>query len=451
MPRNMLEDIKPATKKMAAKGTVVPIRKGRVSSPSETDEETRPAHFANSERTARSGKSSTPPREIPFEPIEPKHSSRYALWYVAVACLIGFFLSLSFLFEYATVTITPKSLAVAFDSTDVFTAKKDATDTGTIVYTVMALNGDESIKLPGTQAKEQSISATGTVILYNAYQAASYSLVKGTRLATPDGRIYRINSATTIPGYTKSAGTIIPGSISVLVTAAIPGEAANLAVSDFTLPGLAGTAQATKIYGRTRGPITGGVSGTVYTIPQDAANAALGTLREKLKSSLISKAKVQVPDGYLYYDGATNFTTGDSVQVPYSKEKDIPIALSGTLTVYLIKEDTLVSAIAQKSISQYNNEPVTIPKLYSLTLVPTAPLMPETDASFSFTLSGSAPILWTIDSDSIKTLLAGKKKADFQNLIGSVVGVDRAELVIKPFWKRSFPEDPERITIVIAK
>ncbi len=422
MARNSLHDIKPTRR--------IPLKK---------DEVVVPVH------TVRH----IPPREIPFEPGEQKHSSRYGLWYLAAILVIGFFFSISFLFEHATVTITPKSLPVVFDSTDTFTAQKDSSASDTLVYTVMSLNGTESMKLPGTESKAQSSYATGTVILYNAFTTTPYKLVNNTRLSSPDGRIYHINSAVTIPGYTKANGVVVPGSIAVPVTAAIAGEAANLDTSDFTLPGFAGKPQFNKVYGRTKTPISGGLSGTVYTISQDAANAALGTLQAKLKASLIAKEKVQVPDGYIFYDGATIFKTDDSVQAPNSKEKDVPLALSGTLTVYLLKEDTLVSAIAQKMVSQYNNEPVTIPGLSNLTLLPSGSIDPQNDTSFTFSFSGSANIIWSIDSSMIKTLLVGKKKTDFQSILGTIVGVDRAELIVKPFWKRSFPEDSARIEVVV--
>jgi hypothetical protein len=422
MARNSLHDIKPTRR--------VPLKQ---------DEVVIPIHTVRQD----------PPREFAYQPIEPKRSSRYGLWYLAAILVVGFFFSISFLFEHATVTITPKSMPLVFDSTDTFTAQKDSSNSDTLVYTVMSLNGTESMKLPGTESKTQSTYASGTVVLYNAYTTTPYTLVKNTRLATPDNRIYHINSAATIPGYTKANGVVVPGSIAVLVTASTAGESANLDTSDFTLPGFAGKPQFTKVYGRTKTPISGGLSGTVYSLTQDAANAALGTLQEKLKATLIAKEKVQVPDGYIFYDGATSFKTDDSVSAPASKEKDIPLALSGTLTVYLIKQDSLISTIAEKSISQYNGEPITVPKLSDLKLVPGGKMDPQNDTSFPFTLSGSATVFWTVDGEAIKTLLVGKKKADFQSLLASVVAVDRAELVVKPFWKRSFPEDITKIEVVV--
>ena len=392
------------------------------------------------------------PREIPYEPIEEQpRSPRYALWYIAGGLVIAFLFSLSFLFEHANVDITPKSLPVAFDSTSTFTAQKDSTADDTIVYSQMTLSGDDTISLPATVTKTDSQSATGSVVLYNAYQKTAYKLVKNTRLSTADGKIYHLDNAVTIPGYTGSGTSLVPGSVSVTVTAAAPGEDYNIAPTDFTVPGLAGTAQATTIYGRSATPLSGGTSGTVYTIPQDAASAAMGTLQDKLKASLLAKAKVQVPDGYILYDGATLFTTDPTVQVPYSKTQQVPLALHGTLTAYILKQDTLVKAIAETAVSQYGGEPVTIPDLESLTLVPNAALAPATDTAFTFTFSGTANIVWTVDPTAVQTLLASRKKNEFETLISGMVGVNRAQVTIKPFWKQSFPDDVSRIHVTIEK
>ncbi len=391
------------------------------------------------------------PREVPFEPVEPKRSSRYGLWYVAVLCVIGFLFSLSFLFERAAVAVTPKATPASFDSSDVFTAQKDSTADDTVVFSVMALSGDQSIKLPSTESKTESKSATGRVLLYNTYATGAYKLVKNTRLATPEGKIFRLDTAVTIPGYTKTGSQIIPGSVEVSVTAAEPGEGSNIETSDFTVPGLAGTAQATKIYGRTKTPLAGGISGTVYTIPQDVATAALGTLKDKLQKSLMEKAQAQIPDGYVLFPGATLFTTDDTVQVPYSTESQVPLALHGELTAYLLKEDTLVTAIAEKTISQYAGEPVTMPDIATYTLTPKNPLVPDTDQSFAFTLSGSAKIVWTVDPEAVKTLFAGRKKSEFNSLLGGVPAIDRATVVLKPFWKRTFPTDVSKITVTVEQ
>ncbi len=391
------------------------------------------------------------PKEVPYIPVPPKESHKYGLWYVAAICVIGLLFAVSFVFEHATVMITPHTLPVSFDAADVFTAEKDTTNTGTISFTEMTLSGDESIKLPSTDSKTVSEPAHGIVVLYNTFSTSPYKLVKSSRVQSSNGRIYRLDTATSIPGYTKQGTTIIPGSVEAKVTADVGGEAGNSDPTDFTLPGLAGTAQATKIYGRSKSAFTGGISGQVYTIPKDAIISAGTTLSAKLKASLIQKAKAQVPSGYVFFEGATLFESGEVMGSEFSKEENVPVVLSGTLTVYLLKEDTLLRAIATKFASQYDGAPVSIPELGTITFVPSDTIHPGTDTKISFTMRGSGTLVWEINKDTIKTILAGKRKNDLQSLLEDTLSVERADVTLRPFWKRSFPVNPVRISIEVKK
>ena len=429
MAKHILSDIRPLSRKPRA-------------TPAKVEEPVAPKR-----RTIRA--SEPLPREIPFTPSGPKYSSRFALWWIAGACIIGFLFSISFLFEHATVVITPKQIPLAFDDTDSFVAQKDATDASAISYTVMKLSGDESIKIPGTPSASDSIAARGLVVLYNALTTAPYKLIKSTRLSTSDGRVYRISKAVSIPGYTMSGSTVVPGSVEVEAVADVPGAAGNLDTSDLTLPAFAGKPQYSKIYGRTKTAMKGGASGASYTVSADAAQLAVSTLKTKLQASLIAKAKVQVPDGYLFYQGATLFTSDDSPQTPSSTTSDVPVGLSGTLYAYLIKQDTLVNAIAQKYASQYQGEPVSVPKLSALTLAPATTIQPTTEDSFTFTLAGNGNLVWSIDQDAFKKIIAGQKKSSFDSILSSMTSIDKADMVIKPFWKRSFPSDTKRIAVTV--
>ena len=432
MKKNFIEDIKPLSR----------------------EPRTPVSSASSSAKPALSKRRRTPslPREIPFEPTEPQSSSRYALWYIAVICIIGFLFSISFVFERATITVAPKVLTVAFDSSESFTAEKDSDDPTAISYTVMTLPGSETISLPSTQSKVLSDHAIGTVTLYNAYSQKSVAILKNTVLQTADGTPYLTNKAVSIPGYKIESGVIVPGSVDVDATAVNAGTVGNIDSADFTLPKFAKLPQAKKIYGSTKTAFVGGISGTVYTIPQSAALASFSTLSDKLQATLMAKARVEVPDGYIFYDGATVFTTDPAVQVSESKNQNVPIVLNGTLTAYLIKEDTLVNAIATQSINQYNGEPITIPKLSTLTLMPKdgAVLNPDTDTSFDFVFSGSADIIWTINPSDVQHILLGAKKSDFESLIGTIPGVEKAQAVISPFWETSFPDNADGIGVVVT-
>ena len=391
------------------------------------------------------------PKEVPFVPTPPKSSSKHGLWFLAVLCIAGLVFALSYLFESANVTIIPKTVPIAFDATDMFTATKDSTDPTALSYTVMSIEGDTTITLDATETKPDGQPATGMVTIYNAYSTGQLKIPAATQIKATNGQMYTLDTAVVVPGYKKTATTTNPGMVDVSVTAATSGEEGNQTTADFTIPSFSKKGQAGKIYAKAKTPLAGGVSGVLNTVPRSASDAAYQSLKDQLHDSLIKKTRVQVPPGYLFYEGATVFTTDDAATIPYSKDTKIPIALHGKLTTYLIKEDSLVQNIVSKFVTDYNNEPVTIPKISSLTFVPPANqvLEPDTDTTITFNFQGSASILWTIDRDQITGLLAGAPKSSFQEILARIPGIEKADLVIKPFWKQSFPEDSKKITVEV--
>lgn len=67
--------------------------------------------------------------------------------------------------------------------------------------------------------------------------------------------------------------------------------------------------------------------------------------------------------------------------------------------------------------------------------------------TFSFTLTGTPTIAWTFDHEQLKQDLAGAAKNTLPSVLGNYPAIERAEAVIRPFWKRSFPGNADDITI----
>ena len=66
---------------------------------------------------------------------------------------------------------------------------------------------------------------------------------------------------------------------------------------------------------------------------------------------------------------------------------------------------------------------------------------------FTFTLSGNPHIVWEIDTAAFKKDLAGLKEGDVASIIKNHSSVRKVEASIKPFWKTTFPSNPDAITI----
>ena len=51
------------------------------------------------------------------------------------------------------------------------------------------------------------------------------------------------------------------------------------------------------------------------------------------------------------------------------------------------------------------------------------------------------------DGEKMKTELLGKEKTAFTVVLGNYTGIERGEVEVRPFWKRSFPTKLKDITI----
>lgn len=211
----------------------------------------------------------------------------------------------------ATITVTPRQQKLSVD------ANLNAVRSGTVsdasstplVFDVITVEDSQSTMVPSGGTENVEKKASGKIIVYNDFSEKPEKLIKNTRFQTPDGKIYRVQEAISIPGKT-SAG---PGTLEVTVVADQAGDSYNIDKSDFTVPGLKGDPRFDKVYGRSKTEISGGFVGTTKIIAEadrakvrDAAQAALSTL-------LKDKAKKELPAEYLTYDDAAFISFSEEV------------------------------------------------------------------------------------------------------------------------------------------
>src|SRR3989338_9895204 len=169
MAKNILQDIKPLTKKNAR----VPHSPDTIVEESVTVE--------------------TYEQEEMFSVTPPKKHHLF-LWIALAGSLIALFFGLSFFFSKATVTVVPKSASGTVDAS--FEAIQGSV-TADLPFEVMSVDGEEKTTVTSTTAVDAKQKASGQVVIYNAYSTAPQKLVATTRLADKDGKIYRITEAVT--------------------------------------------------------------------------------------------------------------------------------------------------------------------------------------------------------------------------------------------------------------
>jgi hypothetical protein len=388
-----------------------------------------------------------------FEQVNVKDSTpnnpRHLLWFIAIASVILLFFVLSYFFSGATIHVSPKSATVPLDDI-VFTATKATTDDN-LGFEVMAIKGQETKTAQATVEQTASQKASGQVIVYNDFSTSSQKLITGTRFETADGKIFKIGSAITIPGQKIVNGKVTPGSVEATVTAAEAGDSYNIALSDFTIPGFKGSPKYQKIYARSKTVMSGGSLGAVHILPEADANKIREELTITLKTKLLTQAKAQVPEGYMFFDGTVFMTTENASGPVSGKDVNVSVVESGTLRAFIFKRDTLTKEIAKNGIREYDNLPVSISNFDALTLsLKDHDLINPNDVkSISFSFSGTAQTVWDVDQKVLIADLISIKKKEFDTVLKKYPSIEKATLSVKPFWKLHLPDDTSKIKIVI--
>lgn len=375
-----------------------------------------------------------------------RRSSGFAIWAVAGVSVFFLLFVLLTYFSGTVVEVTPLQKNVVVNGN--FLAQKTP-DKGELSFKLIVLEDSLKGEVPATTEKEIEKKAFGKIIIYNKYSSKSQKLVKRTRFETADGKIYRINKSVVVPGYTKKDGKIVAGSAEVTVYSNIPGEEYNIGLTDFTIPGFKGSPRFNKFYARSKTPIKEGFSGTVKTASLEDISKTEEDLQNSLKETLLAQARSQVPGDFILYDDAVFFLFKNKNNSIYSIKDSIEITEKGSLYGVLLNKNELSKYIAADTVVSYDGSDVKAQGLEDLKLSVTKrdEFNPVKDTNFNFTLSGPVKIIWKIDRNAITQDLAGKNKIDFLDIIGKYSNIQKASATVRPFWKKTFPENSEDIVI----
>ena len=343
-------------------------------------------------------------------------------------------------FSTAKVEVTPNTLSVAVQGS--FTATQSS---GVLPYEIITAEKIASQSVKSSGSKAVSATASGHITIYNT-QTKPQKLIASTRFATTAGLIFRIPSAVTVP----AGNTAKPGSILVKVVADKAGDVYNVGATSFTIPGFAGTPQASQVYARSTAAMTGGASGTVPVIDVGVESQTRVALSSALVSDLSTSLQAKIPDGYTLLPGAATTTFTALPSTPTATTGTVDVKEQGTITAIVFPSGALAKGIASSvSTLNYSGEALSLQPTSALTLS-TISLPTEGASSFTFQLAGTAAFVYTVDSTRISAAVAGKTPSEAQVALTNYPEVKRAVLILRPFWRHTFPQDPSAITVTVA-
>lgn len=370
---------------------------------------------------------------------------RFSLWGGVGIALLVLAALVAVALRPTTVTVTPRAHMIFFDESARFHAYPlTASATGTLTFSVETLTYEDSqvVKASGVERVEEK--ASGNITVYNEYSASPVKLLKNTRFESPDGLMFRIPAEVSVPG---KRGTT-PGEITVTVFADAAGEKYNIVpVSHFTLPGLKGGDMFSKVYARSSSAMSGGFSGERPAAEKSALEAAISEIRGRLGEK--ARAEIAAREGsFAFLELARLSYEG----VPPIKEGESNVRIGERLRIELpvFQADPFAKEVAEAVSAEAEIGEVILKKGEGFSAKIVGPLFAP-ESPFSFSLSGTAQLVWRVDQQQLRDALAGRDESAFQTIVQGFTGIEEAHARIEPFWSSSFPEDADDIKVKIKE
>lgn len=382
----------------------------------------------------------------PRRPLPPRSRGSRRTWYAAGAALVVLAFAILSLLSGATLAYVPRSLPLTF-ANDVYSAQKSGE--ASLLYSIVKLSGDKGLAVPASGEQDVSRKASGTIIIYNDASAEAQKLVENTRFESPEGKVYRISQAVSIPGKKNDT----PGSIEAAVTADAPGAIYNIGLTDFTVPGLKGTPRYSTIYARSKTPMARGFVGKEKAVSADALTKAKSDLKAALAQELLAKVQAEVPPDFILFPSLSSITFEDMPQSRADSSNSVTVNMKGNLYGIMFKKSDLAFALSSKKTDLKAGEPIEIESYGPLevTFASGTPADLLNLNKIDFKVKGGTRLLWRTDEISLKSDLAGRSKNELPEILKNYPTIQNATATLRPFWRSTFPDEAANITVKAEK
>jgi len=377
----------------------------------------------------------------------------YPIWLpisIVVFIFIVFLgLYLYFKLPMAIITIWPKVEILSFKQ--IITADKSATTIDPKAFLIPAEYFEESKTISqdfsATGNASDEGKASGIITVYNKSNISS--LREGTRFVSDSGKLFISPSRIILPPPQKSGSKIIPGKVEVKVEAAEGGESYNIAPSEFSLPGLKGTADYYNIYASSDAPMTGGFAGKIKKVTNDDIENAKKEVVKKATEETIELIRKNLPDGYVLLDNATSSEIIESSADVKSGTVAENFKYQATVKVKaLVFKKSDLDAFAKNYIAtQKPDNKTLLAESYKIDYNIGA--VDVSAGKIMLNLEFSTGIYDDINRNSIAMSFMGKNEDQINEVIANSLQdkISRAQVKFWPFWVKVAPKNQKGVKV----
>ncbi len=367
-----------------------------------------------------------------------KFSVTFASLTLIILLLPGIYVAYTVLPE-ASVKITTQKMDWDYNAT--LTVDKAALalnlETKKIPGQIFSQKKNGQLTFPATGEKNLNKKATGNITIYNNHSSAPQSLVASTRFESPDGKIFRLVEAVTVPGAAVNDGKVTPSSITAKVIADRGGESYNIgSVEKWTIPGFKHTSKEKTFYGVSTETMRGGFTGkSAYPTDEDIKSAkekSALTLEDGLKNLI----KNEIPAGFKFVEDSSKFTISkQTVNTDINEQNEFSIFTEAEISIMAFRESDINEVINSNIKKELSSD--LKPKTF--TLVYGEGKFDSVKGILTLPVTYKAKLEYPIDTEKLKGTLVGKSELELKALLFSIPGLASANISFWPFWVDRVP------------
>lgn len=362
-----------------------------------------------------------------------------------------FFLTATFVFPRANITVNPAKDKVQIKIDVLFDSEVKAVDfeENVVPGQIFKITKTASGNFSATQEQDINKKATGVITIYNAYSSAPQTLVKTTRFRNPEGKVFHIIKTITVPGAQIEGGSIKPSSIDAEVIADQSGEAYNIGATDFTIPGFKGTDKYNGFYGKSTQKMTGGLISHGLVVSEADVEKAQKSLEKQLLAQAKQDLKEQLGKDFELLEASLQSEIIKSTPQPAVGEpaQNFKLTLEALAQGFAYKSDHLESLIEDKIALKISDKRLTLPETQAITYQ--EPEIDYTENQAAFNLLIEEDVSWKIAEDRLKEVLSGKNKPEAREAIKLFSEIESARFSLWPYWISRIPKDPRQIYLTV--
>lgn len=347
----------------------------------------------------------------------------------------------------AEVSIKFKEIPWQYEGTVTISAASKAVDAESLIIPgeIFTDSKNSSPSYPASGKASVEDKAIGKLTIYNAFSSVPQGLVATTRFMTPDGKIYRLDKAVTIPGAEIKDNKIVPSSIEVAVTADKAGPSYNSgAIPKLTIPGFKGTPKFDGFYGALASA-SGGFIGQ-RAVPTDKdITAAKAKVAEDLKNLAKSDFLSNRPVDFKIIEGSSVIEVG-SVSVNKRTDDKGNFSVFGEVKFSAIgfRESDLSEALIVFANRDHSGA-----KFKKVDITYSNPKLDLKSGKLVVSVTVNGVLTSDFKAKEFKTSILGKKIEEIRTLTTALPWYESGRVKIWPIWLKTAPEKDSRVEVTV--